>query len=132
MLMLVQLRRLDWFHLVFNSKMYIFKSDINLNKSNVRQLDDEIADLAFQMQYESWTWRTETTFHAFKLGLDWVLMVLMSLIFRSKKFLVFLVSFLVFLHHTLVYTHNDTCIYILLYTCTRCILYIYTYIHANT
>ena len=94
--MLVQLRRLDWFHLVFNSKMYIFKSDINLNKSNVRQLDDEIADLAFQLQYESWTWRTETTFHAFKLGLDWVLMVLISLFFWSKKFLVFLVSLLVF------------------------------------
>ena len=48
------------------------------------------------MQYRSWTWTISTAFLGFNLGLDWVLMVLMSVIFWSKMFLVFLVSLLVF------------------------------------
>ena len=43
------------------------------------------------MQYENWTWMIWTAFLKFNLGLDWLLMVLMSLIFLFKKFLVFLV-----------------------------------------
>ena len=67
----------------------------NLTSDN-SMVDGVIADLEFQMQYGSWTWTISTTFLDFNLGLDWVQVVLMSLIFWSKVFLVFLVSLLVF------------------------------------